>query len=94
MYQFIKKHFYGIYDFLQLLTREQLEVDQYLIIARATTVDFLSHVPKLAGEHQLHLGMNVLYAVLNDKLASLAAGIDNLQFLEQHLQFIVGQEPD
>ena len=39
----------------------------------------LAHVAKAARKHQLHLRVDVLYAILNDELAGLAQGVDALQ---------------
>ena len=65
------------------MARKELQVYQHLVVARTARMNLLAHVAQLAGEHQLHLRVNILDALLNDELATLADLIDVFQFLQQ-----------
>lgn len=76
------------------MTDEEFKVYQHLVVARASAVNLLAHVAKLARKHELHLRMNILYTVLNDKLAALAHGIDVLQFGQKCLKLVAAKQSD
>ena len=57
-------------------------------------MDFLTQVAKLTREHQLHLRVHILHAVLDDKLALLARAVDVFQFCEQFRQLVFLQQSD
>ena len=57
-------------------------------------MDLLAQVAELACEHQLHLGVHILHAVLDDKLALLARAVDVFQFSEQFCQLVFFQQTD
>ena len=73
---------------------KELQVDEHLVVARTSAVDLLAHVAQLACEHELHLRVNILYAILDDKLAFLARVVDGLQLREQGLQLIAAKQSD
>lgn len=53
--QLVEKHLYAFGHLSQLVTREEFQVDQHLVIARASGVDFLTHVAQSSRQHELHL---------------------------------------
>ena len=55
---------------------------------------FLAHVAQLAGEHQFHLRVHVLYSLLNAEESLLAYSIDVLQLGQQRFEFILFHQPD
>ena len=73
---------------------EELQVYEYLVVARASRVYLLAHVAQFAGEHQFHLRVNVLDAFLYHELAPLALFINAFQLGQQHGQLVLADEPD
>ena len=71
---------------------EELQVNQYLVVSGASAVYLLAHIAQGAGQQQLHLRVNVLDVVLNDKLSTLAEGVDIAQLLQQLGQLVIGDE--
>ena len=82
LYQLVKENLDGIHHFLEFMTGEQFQVDKHLVVTGTSAVYFLAHVAQFPGEHQLHLRMYVLHAVLYHELSTLASGIDILEFGE------------
>ena len=78
----------------ELAAREELEVEQHLVVARAAAVYFLAHGAEPAGEHELHLRVHVLDAVLYDKAAVGGLAVNVAQLVQEHGQFVVGYEAD
>ena len=76
------------------IAREKLEVNEHLVVARASAMYFLPHVAQFAGEHEFHLRMHVFDTILNDKIARLCHLIDGTQFAKKNGQFLVGNQAD
>ena len=76
--EFVEKDLHLIGDFLQLMTGEEFEVDEHLVITRTTGVDLLAHVAQFTGEQHLHLRVHILDIVLDHELTSLCQVVDIL----------------
>ena len=76
------------------MAREQFQVYQDLVVARAPGVDFLAHVTQTACQHQLHLRVNIFDIVLDDELTTLAHLVDIAQFGQQLFQLVALQQSD
>ena len=92
--EFIKERLYLCGDVHQLTASEELQINQHLVVARTTTVNLLAHIPQFGGEEHLYLRVNVLHPIFYNKLATLAHGIDILQFGKQLLQFVGLKQSD
>ena len=57
-------------------------------------MNLFAHIAQFLGEHQFYLGMNILHAVFDDKLAFLGDGVDILQFCEELGKLILFQKSD
>jgi len=77
--EFVKETLYLIGHLHELMTCEEFQVYEHLVIAGTSGMDFLTEVAKFAREHQFHLRVHILYVVLNDKLAFLTSVIDIFQ---------------
>ncbi len=81
-----------VHHILEFAAYEQAQVDQHLVVARAARVNFLAHVAKAAGEHQLHLRVHILDAVFNLESARLNLGVDVAQLGGERAQLIGGEQ--
>ena len=54
----------------------------------------LAYIAQLAGEHELHLRMDIFDTVFDDELTPLGQGINLLQFSQELLQFGLLEQPD
>ena len=88
--ELVHKH----HHLFQFMTDEELQVDKHLVVARATGMDFLTHIAQAAREQQLHLRVDVLDALLDDELATLALVVDVAQCVEQLLQLLLLEQSD
>ena len=94
LYQFVEERLHLVGDVHQLVAREELQVDQHLVVARAAGVNLLSHVAEAARQQHLHLRVDVLDVVLDGELAALAQLVDVLQLGEQHGQLVFAYQSD
>ncbi len=78
----------------EFLAVEEFEVDKHLVVARTSRVNLLAHVAQSLGEHLLHLRVNVLNAVLDDKLTCLDFGSDVVQLGIKSLVVFTGEQTD
>ena len=92
--QFVEEQQHAVGHLAQFVAREELQVHQHLIVARASRVYLLAHVAQSACEHQLHLRVNVLYAVFDDERSLRALRVDVAQFGEQERQLLSVYESD
>ena len=92
--QLVEEDLYAVGNFLQLMTGEELQVNQHLIVARTTRVDLLSHIAQTAGEDHLHLRVDILDTLFYHKLATLCREIDVFQLSEQLGELIMLQKSD
>ena len=53
--QRVEELFHQAHDAFQAVAREQLQVEQHLVVARASAMDFLAHIAQAACQHKLHL---------------------------------------
>ena len=81
-------------DLLQLLAQEELQIDQHLVVARATRVNLLAHIAQAAGQQQLHLRVDILRLGLDAEVARLDLRGDLLQTTNEHLKLLGGQKAD
>ena len=79
---------------LQLAADKEFQVHQYLVVPATSRMDFLAYVAQLARQHQFHLRMYVLYALLNHKLAFLNLSVNVPEFSQKLSQLIGLQQPD
>ena len=79
----IEKSFRECCDVTDLVANKKLEVEQHLVVSRASAVDFLTRVAQSACEHQFHLGMDILHPLLNLELSFLNLLIDGFEFFDQ-----------
>ena len=77
-----------------MTARKKLQIDEHLVVSAAPRMNFLAHVAQLAGEHQLHLRMNILHSVFNLKCSGFAKGVDAFEFGQEWRQFSLLQESD
>jgi len=93
-HEFLEEDFHLFGNLAQLGTGEQFEVEQHLVVARTSAMYLFTHVAQLAGEHEFHLRVYVLHTLFDNKFATFSNGVDILQFGQQHLQFVGGQQAD
>ena len=55
-------------------------------------MDLFAHIAQLAGKHQFHLRVDILYSLLDDELAFLGDRVDRTQFFQEELQFLFCQQ--
>ncbi len=79
---------------LQLVAHEELEVDEYLVVAGTTGVDFLTHIPEFGSEHEFHLRVYILYPFLNSELSAFDYIGDFREGFEQHIEFLGCEQSD
>ena len=92
--QFVEEDFHAVGNLHQLMACKQFQVDQYLVVTGASRVNLFSYIPQFAGEHQLHLRVDILHSLLDAELPLLAYRIDILQLRQQLLQLVSLQQPD
>ena len=92
--QLVKQNLHAVDHLAQLMACEELQVNEHLVVARATRMDLLAHVAEALREHQLHLRVHILHAVLNNKLSAVGHVIDALQLGKELLQLIFLKQPD
>ena len=92
--KFVEETLYLVGDVLELMTGEEFEIYQHLVVAGTSAVDLLTHVAQFAGEQHLYLRVHILHIVLDDKLALLARMIDILQFGKELCEFVFLKESD
>ena len=80
----VKEALYSLCHRFHLVAHKEFQIDKHLIVTRATRVNLLTHIAKLARKHQLHLRVDILNALLYHKLATLNALSNTLQRLKQH----------
>ncbi len=85
---------HGLRHLAELVAREELEVDEHLVVARAAAVDFLAHGAEPARKHEFDLRVHVFDAVFYDEASLKGFGVDAAQFAQEHGQFVVGNEAD
>ena len=49
--QLVEEYLHGISYILKAVTGEKLEVDKHLVVARASGMYFLTHIPEPACQH-------------------------------------------
>ena len=76
----------------ELVTGEEFQVDQHLVVARAPRVYLLAHVAQLTGEQHLHLRVNVLDVVFDDELTTVGQLVDALQLLKERGQLVLANQ--
>ncbi len=81
-------------DELELVAREEFQVDEHLVVARAAGVDLLAEVAELAGEEEFDLRVDILHIGFDNELTFLALAVDAAQGVEELRQFIVAEESD
>ena len=81
-------------DLAQLVAQEELEVDEYLVVARTPRVDLLAHVAQPAREHQLDLRMDVLGVGLDLETPGLDLRGDLPEPRGERSELLGGQQPD
>ena len=73
---------------------KQFQVQQHLVVARASAVYFLSYIAQASGQHQFHLRVHVFHPVFNGKLAAFGQGVEVFQLGQQLGQFVGSEQPD
>ena len=68
-------------DGLDLGSGEEFEINQYLVVAGASAVDFFTDVSQFACQHQLYLGVYVLDPFFYDKFAFSGNVINLAEFV-------------
>ena len=81
-------------DAPQLIAQEELQIDQYLVVARASRVDLLAHVAQPAGEQQLDLGVDILRVGFDLEAPGLYLRGDFVQSVGEPPQFVGRQQAD
>ena len=82
--ELIEEHLDAIGNLFQFVACKQLQVYQYLVVARTARMNLLAHIAELARQHQFYLRVDVLDALFDDEFAPLADGIDVLQLSQKH----------
>jgi len=57
-------------------------------------MNFLSYITQFTGQHQFHLGVNILYPLFYHKFTALSSCVDILQLRKQQGQFFFCQQTD
>ena len=78
---------------LELVPEEELDVDEHLVVARASGVYLLAGVPELAGQQQLNLRVDVLDIVLEAESPVFDAVRDPVESLVQLSELLPAQQP-
>ena len=94
LYELVEENLHLLGDILQLVACEQLQIDEHLVVARASAVYLLAHVAQFLGEHSLYLRVNVFHAVVDDKLSAFADAVDVFQFGEQRRELFLLEQSD
>ena len=81
-------------DGLELVTQEELDIHEDLVVAGPSGVDLLAHLAELPGQQQLHLGMDVLDIVFEDEGAGLDAVGDAPERRGQRRELVRAQQAD
>ncbi len=79
---------------LQLVAQEEFQIDQHLVVARASRVDLLAHVAQAARQQQFDLRVDVLDLRFDAEIPRLDLGGDRFEPLGQTGQFVGRQEAD
>ena len=77
----------------QLVAHKELQINQHLVVARASRVNLLAHVAELACEHKLHLRVYIFDTLLNDEVALLGLRQQLGKSGEQLLQLALLEKP-
>ena len=86
--ELVEEHLHQLGNVAQLVASEQFQVDEHLVVARAPAVYLLAHVAQPAGEHQLHLRMDVFHSVLYLEAALGSLAVDGAQLGKQLPQLV------
>ena len=62
----------------QLVAEEELEVNEYLVVAAAAGVNLLADIAQTLGEQQLHLAVDVLDALVDGEASGINVVEDGL----------------
>ena len=92
--EFVEKALHLVGYILELMASEEFEVNEHLVVARASAVYLLAHVAQLACEEHLHLRVDILYIIFDNKLSPLACLVDILQFGKQLGEFVFLKQTD
>ena len=92
--EFIEKELYGIDEFMEFMTGKELQVEQYLIVARPTGMNLLAHIAQFARQQQFYFGVNILHAFLDLELAPLTTRVNAPQGSHQPREFIGFEQSD
>ena len=79
-------------NLLDLVTDEQLQIYQHLVIPASARMNLLADVAKFAGQQHLYLRVYIFHTLLNHELALLGLFVDGSQLLQEHLQLIGCQQ--
>ena len=90
----VEQLFDGFGYLLDLCTGEEFQVEQHLVVARASAVYLLAYIAQAAGQHQFHLRVHVFHSVFYHEFSLFGLRIDVLQRGKQLFQFVGGQQAD
>ena len=92
--QALKQSFGMLSHHSQLVTHKEFQIDQHLIVTRATRVNLFAHIAQLAGQHQLNLRVNILDTLLDHKFTALGRCVNLCQRFKQHIQLLFFEQTD
>ena len=75
-------------------SNKETKVDQHLVVARASGVNFLAHIAQTAGEHQFHLRMHVFNTLFYHKFSHFIFRINIAKGSGERSQFVGREEVD
>ena len=81
--ELVEEQLHALGNLHELAACKELQIHQNLVVARPSRVYLLAHIAELSGEHQLHLGVHVFHALLDNELPLLATAVDVAQGLQQ-----------
>ena len=87
--ELVEEYLHVLGNVLYLVAGEEFQVDEHLVVAAASGMDFLTDVAELARQHQLHLGVDILHVGLYLELPILANLVDVLQLGEEFRKLVL-----
>ena len=90
----VEQLFDGFGYLLNLCAGEEFQVEQHLVVARASAVYLLAYIAQAAGQHQFHLRVYVFHSVFYHEFSFFGLRVDVLQRGKQLFQFVGSQQAD
>ena len=73
----VEKSSNGFNEVFNARANKEFQVDEHLVVARASGMDFFADVAKSSSQKKLNLGVHVLNTIFNDEV-SAGNGVENV----------------